>query len=146
MTPLAPSEVRQRILSEHGALRTRLEELEGLLQRIEVEPAAANELGPLFSALTDAFLQHISEEEHLLRPLLADVDAWGAQRVEAMDEEHAAQRARLARLRELGSHALAAEARDFVKDLRADMASEEKDCLNPNLIRDDTVTIDYFGG
>lgn len=146
---LTPSEVRARILTEHGAIRTELDQLEALINRAEAGPSSAPELPAQVEAFTEGLLRHIADEEHLLRPTLAEIDAWGRQRVEKLDDGHAAQRARVDRLKGLAAGPRApwlAELRALIASLREEMIFEEKDCLSPNLLRDDTVTIDYFGG
>jgi hypothetical protein len=83
-------------------------------------------------------------------PVLADIDNWGPIRIEQMDEEHVAQRATidaLSRLQpEADVKAYAAKIQAFVREIFADMDAEERECLNRDVLRDDTTSIDAFGG
>jgi len=36
--------------------------------------------------------------------------------------------------------------KEFVREMKKDMAEEERDCLNPDILRDDTIVIDTFTG
>ena len=97
-----------------------------------------------------AFLRHIAHEDILLRPVLADVDAWGPARVEKMDDEHRQQRATIAALTMLDP-GLQAEGdlgriRAFVTEVERDMTVEEREGLSPDVLRDDTIVIDSFTG
>ena len=86
----------------------------------------------------------------MLRPLLKDVDAWGPARVETMDEEHRSQRAALVELSRLAlDHDMdqtVQQVEEFVRRLRADMDGEEHHALSEEVLRDDIIVIDTFGG
>lgn len=148
---LKPSEIRSIILAEHGELRQRLAGIEALLDGLSRGDAAArHDLRTSFVALCELFVTHIAHEEAILRPILADIDGWGPVRVELMDEEHVEQRKRVAELSQLHPDtdpgAYVRSVREFVTDLRKDMDGEEHECLSPDVLRDDTTSIDAFGG
>ncbi|MBL8861099.1 MAG: hemerythrin domain-containing protein [Planctomycetes bacterium] len=146
-----PSEIRTTILGEHGALRRRLAGVEARLASLrQGDSGARRELRAEFDALCAEFVAHIAHEEAILRPVLADIDNWGPVRIELMDAEHAAQRQRILALAQLSPDADPAGydqgVRAFVDDLRADMEAEERECLSPDVLRDDTTSIDAFSG
>lgn len=148
---LKPSEIRSIILEEHGELRRRLAGIEALLDGLTRGDAAARrDLRASFATLCDLFIMHIAHEEAILRPILADIDNWGPIRIERMDDEHVEQRKRVAELSKIPADAdpgsYVDNVRAFVKDLRDDMDGEEIECLSPDVLRDDTTSIDAFGG
>jgi len=148
---LNASQIRKLILDEHTVLRDEMEDIAMLLQDVAAQRAeAAERLQHRMKKFYDAFLKHVAHEESLLRPLLANIDAWGAVRVEKMDDEHREQRSSVAALTSLDPagdlEGYLARVRAFVAALAADMDSEEHECLSPDLLRDDTIVIDYFTG
>jgi len=148
---LSASQVRSLILDEHTILRNVLEEIEESLgEMTRRTPGAVRRLRASLRTFQDAFLRHLSHEETVLRPLLKDVDAWGPARVEAMDEEHRGQRAALVELSRLALEQDLDETvqhvEEFVRRLRADMDGEEQHALSEEVLRDDIIVIDTFGG
>jgi iron-sulfur cluster repair protein YtfE (RIC family) len=148
---LSASQVRSLILDEHTILRNVLEDIEDSLGEMTRRvPGAVRRLRASLRTFQDAFLRHLSHEETVLRPLLKDVDAWGPARVEAMDEEHCAQRAALAELSRLALDqdldCTVMRVEEFIRRLRADMDGEEQRALSEEVLRDDIIVIDTFGG
>jgi hypothetical protein len=145
-----PSEVRRIILEQHVDLTRRMTGIEAALARWQHDDRA--QTTGFVAALREfaqAFERHIEQEECILRPVLAVIDNWGPARLERMDEEHRAQRARmlaLDRLRTRDAAAYVAEMRRLFRDLRVDMFAEERECLSPDVLRDDPVNIDAFSG
>jgi iron-sulfur cluster repair protein YtfE (RIC family) len=141
------AKIRKIILVEHEGLRGGLRSIESLLGRHENgEEGAVGKAHAELKSFINGFLRHIDHEERILEPVLATIDAWGAVRKKAMDDEHVVQRQVLARLAGLepGSapEGWVREVRAFIADLLADMAEEERTCLSANLLRDDVVTVD----
>jgi iron-sulfur cluster repair protein YtfE (RIC family) len=148
---LDASQVRKIILDEHSVLRDELEEVVTLLEDVAAQRAdAAGRLSHRMKTFYDAFLKHIAHEDSLLRPVLADIDAWGEARVKKLDEEHRQQRATIAALAALDPwsdvEGYLGRVKEFVREMTTDMAAEERDCLNPDILRDDTIVIDSFTG
>ena len=139
---LAPSVVRKIILEEHSQLRTKLDEIAKLIEN--------QDFGALQNALREFshfFLNHVAQEEKILRPVLKDIDSWGNVRVDRMNQEHAVQRKEIRQLDELIStgkpELYLRRTQVFLTELRKDMESEEKDCLSPTLLKDDPINVDY---
>jgi len=147
---LKPSEIRTIILGEHDVLRSRLAEINGHLGHAATEAASRAELPKLLAQFYELFLQHIAHEEQILMPVLADIDNWGPIRIEQMDEEHIEQRATINELSRLQPEpdlkAYTARILAFIGEIRADMDAEERECLSRDVLRDDTTSIDAFGG
>jgi iron-sulfur cluster repair protein YtfE (RIC family) len=144
---MLPSEIRQRILDDHGQLRRLFADLRELLG----EPAAGPSAGAvreLAAALRQRFLAHLDLEERLLVPALRDADAWGAERADRIAREHALQRAQLERLlthlrdATYAPSELARELDALVSELQVDMEHEERTALSPTLLRDDVIAVD----
>jgi hemerythrin-like domain-containing protein len=148
---LSASQVRSLILDEHTILRDILEEIEQALGELTRRvPGAVGRLRATLRTFHDAFLRHLQHEETVLRPVLADVDAWGPARVESMAEEHRSQRAALAELSRLVLDAdvdcTVQQVEAFVRRIRADMDGEEHHALSETVLGDDIIVIDTFIG
>ena len=139
MEPL--ERLRRQILAEHGELRAAIAKV-----ATAEEPAR---LALATHALCDLLEDHLAFEDEALEPVLRTIDAWGPERARRLREEHAAQRARLAQLRRdvatAPALALAREVQPFLEELLADMAGEEHDALDPDLLRDDTISVEFGG-
>jgi hemerythrin-like domain-containing protein len=104
---MKPSEVRERILADHEALRRRLAALEEQARRVA---AGAADAAPLLraegEALLDLLREHLSWEDRHLVPALRAAGSCGTEHVRALAQEHAEQREilddALARLRDGG--------------------------------------------
>lgn len=138
-----PSEVHARLAEEHAKIRVLLDQIEALA----VGPAeGVVELAALLSRLALVLAAHNANEEAALRPLLAETDAWGPDRIEAMIAdhvaEHAALRGMIEPLKDLTDAAgLRRSAADLVAHLRAHLEAEERAFLNPKVLRDDVITV-----
>ena len=133
--------VRRRILAEHRELRKAIAKVNAADDPYKVTLAAR--------ALLDRLIDHLDLEDQILEPLLRGIDAWGPERARRLREEHASQRTQVATLRTALATAPTAElatlARLFVDELLADMADEERDVLNAELLRDDCITVEFGG-
>jgi len=148
---LNSSQIRELILDEHVGLRDEMEDIASFLADVAAERAeVATRLHRRLKNFYDAFLKHIAHEDSLLRPVLANIDAWGAVRVEKMDDEHREQRSTIAELLALDPktnlEGYLASVQAFLTAVKADMAEEEHECLSPDVLRDDTIIIDTFTG
>jgi hemerythrin-like domain-containing protein len=142
---LAPSAVRKIILDEHAILREKMVEIESF---IKIKNSA--NLIKLAREFVEFFLVHISKEERLLRPVLKDIDAWGAVRVDRLNKEHAQQRQVTEGLLTLINGEKTAQIipalEKFISELYIDMSQEEKDFLNADVLKDDPITVGTFSG
>lgn len=133
--------LRRQILAEHVELRA-------AIAKVATAEAPAR-LALATSALCDLLEDHLAFEDERLEPVLRSIDAWGPERARRLRQEHVAQRARMAELRRevatAPALALAREVQPFLEALLADMAAEEREVLDPNLLRDDTVSVEFGG-
>ena len=97
------------------------------------------------SRLASALRAHNLCEERLLKGVLVTADAWGPARAEIMDERHAAEHGEL--------HAALVvttfnpeRVGQLLDRLLEHMAYEEQTFLSEDVLRDDTIVIDAFGG
>jgi hypothetical protein len=96
-------------------------------------------------ALKNELLAHLADEERLLEPILAEIDAWGPIRAGLLRAEHAHQRAVLAVL--TGPTAwpaatlVAGRTLSLCDDLLTDMEFEERELLCEKLLRDDLILL-----
>lgn len=143
---MEPSQIRERILSEHRALGVRLDRLEALARGVERGRTPLDVLRDEVADLLVALREHMNVEDELLAPALLDADAWGDVRSAQLVEHHELQRAELDRLlQELRSpdqsRAACAElVLGLIDDLRLDIRREEKELLDPSVLRDDIIT------
>ena len=153
---LWPSQVRKIVLDGHGILRKQLAKMESLISDLTKEQGGKTapseiqitEFRDVFTGFCHSFLEHIQLENKILKPALADADAWGQVRVEKMEEEHVQQKeqieelmAEMEKLQESGLLKFANSLRPFIKEIYEDMKSEEEDCLSDEVLRDDVITI-----
>jgi iron-sulfur cluster repair protein YtfE (RIC family) len=148
---LDATQVRTIILDEHSMLRDELEDVRALLDEVAAHRSgAALRFHHRMKSFYDAFLKHIAHEDSLLRPVLREIDVWGPARVEKMDDEHRQQRATIAALTSLDPsidlEGYLGRIRAFVTEVEKDMSAEERECLSPDILRDDTIVIDSFTG
>lgn len=145
-TSLDPSEVRDRVLSQHEDLRARLVQLTQL-SRLAADDRAAR--ATLREGLLDlvAFLDaHMALEDDILLPALMAADAFGDVRSDRLHDHHADDRTRAEAIRsDLADPRVAAEVlvrwcERLAEDLRLEMADEEATLLRPDILRDDVIT------
>jgi len=144
-----PSHVRERILEQHGELRT-------LLHRAIDAPEVASsgaatvdcaQLRAIGLELCDRLRQHLVFEADALRPVFAVLDYWGPERIRELDIEHARQREELDALRcKLDSaddlQELSADLSKLAGELLKDMDAEEDGCLRATLLCDVSLTVE----
>jgi iron-sulfur cluster repair protein YtfE (RIC family) len=152
--PLAPSEVRRKILEDHDRLRESLSELEELARGCIGDGerellVTLREKGERFHEILS---RHIFWEDQYLAPALRNADAWGDERAKLLEDEHREQRQLLAdhleRLRDPTREGDQV-ARDILllgDILRVDMDREESQTLDPNVLRDDVVSVGLEAG
>ena len=148
---LKPSEVRARVLDEHVQIRAILVELESLARRaLDGDTHGGAQLRTKAVELCSTLDAHVSLEDALLYPAICDADAWGHLRGEQMKEDHVRQRAVIRQLVDFESRgdtvALVGAVRRLATDIRDDMCSEERELLNPDLLRDDVISIAQNSG
>lgn len=141
----APGAVRSEILQAHNVLRAALDDVERALGRVMAgDGSAEKDLTTRLQAFAQSFQEHLVREEAVLRPVLLEIDSFGAVRAERMDEEHRAQRVMLDELRvdlvTRGGRALQDRVRAFVAHIREDMEAEEAHSLREDLLKDDPIT------
>ena len=138
-----PSEIRTRSLREHQRLReaaSRLVERARACDCSELRPPLAQAI----AMLLDELRVHLEREDAALGPVLAEIDPWGAQRVVRLREHRRIELGRLAEMIErlgqplrdgpLGAHVLR-----FVAWIEAELAREEREELDADLLRDGVV-------
>jgi hypothetical protein len=150
---MKPSEVRRRVLDDHGTLRALLGGLEATARQVLAgESDLLESLRLQAEALLERLDRHMHWEDVHLRPALLESDAWGEARACRLDEDHREQR-------EVLAYALASVADgrrpasvvargllDLVELLRADMDEEEQLLVSRRVLRDDVVAIDPEDG
>jgi hemerythrin-like domain-containing protein len=134
---LRPTEVRRRILEDHGKLRAQLDALVPLAQRFERgDEQQAERLREGALALYETFASHLLHEESTLEPALRARGPEGERLAERLAHEHREQRALLqyltTRLKEHPQPTLlvAREVHNFAEYLRQDMSHEEATLLS----------------
>lgn len=153
MNPATPSRsgIREELLSQHAALRGRLEAARVAVNRWASGETPQARVREELAALAGALRSHNLREEGALRELLRAVDAWGPARLEIMEEAHLREHHHL--FEALLAVGEALDARDGVDELERfrtrlleHMAREEEAFLNASVLRDDDLAIDAQGG
>jgi len=142
-----PSQLRQKILTEHATLRAKLGDVKSLVARVRRgEPGSEPQLRQLTLELVKAFRAHIAMEDEELVPTLRDIDAWGQIRAERVERDHEWHREALDKLegsaRSDGGADLLRGLESLMQSFLDDMQTEDETVLHPNLLRDDPISID----
>jgi CBS domain-containing protein len=148
---LRPSDVRERILSEHNVLRSIYAKTEECARRVlDGDATAEAPLRERCRELYGTLLRHIELENAILAPALHETDAFGPVRAEELLREHRRQREVL--LDSMDSSdtrsetELARSVCSLIAELAVDMAHEERALLNPDLLKDDVMSIEGQSG
>jgi len=135
------SRVRERILRDHGYLRGLLDEVDRQAFRVaRGDGEGVGMLRSLGTYLLKRFSEHLALEDRLLAPALRRAGPEGCERADRLDADHREQRDLLDYLLDkVGdptrpAAVLAVEWRSFVELLLDDMAQEELDILDRELL------------
>jgi hypothetical protein len=140
------TQIRIQLLTQHAELRALIEQARAAIGQASMcEPERGEVLAASVGRLASALRAHNACEEQLLKGILATVDAWGPARAEIMDERHTAEHKELHA--ELVDASLDRErVRRLLDRLLDHMAYEEKSFLNEDVLREDSIVINAFGG
>lgn len=149
-TNLSNAQRRKILCGQHAHLRETIKVAQTAAAGFLESRASVGELQTVVIALRTELLAHLADEEKLLEPILATIDAWGPIRAGLLSAEHAHQRAILAVLSGPlawpGAGLVASRTLSFCDDLLTDMEFEERELMNENVLRDDLVLVDAGGG
>ncbi len=140
---MKPSQIRTELLEEHGRLRSLVDGVRRTDAAASGDPARREELRAAVVQLADELRRHNLREEELLRGIIPSVDAWGKVRKEILDEEHVSEH------RELYGALLGVQRGSLAAVLDrvlAHMEREERTVFAEDVLRDDVVVVDHFGG
>ncbi len=148
---MKPSEIRAELLAQHADLRAQMTATRDAAERCLRGDDAADELRSCIAGLTQASRAHNAREEELMSTVFPELDAWGVQRQEVMNEEHVAEHVELvaalvAAYAKGDPKALAQTAIDVVTELAEHMDREEKVFLGRDVLSDSGFPPDGFGG
>lgn len=141
-------ERRQTLHAQHQQLRAVITDVrEAALEVLGTEGEDSAPLRMRISVLYDDLQRHLATEEALLEPVLERIDAWGPVRLDLLRAEHAHQRAVLSVLRSdraaaLPPQVLSRRVLGLLDDIMADMDAEDRDLLDPRVLRDDIIQLD----
>jgi hypothetical protein len=140
-----PATVRRQVLEQHNALRSLLQRaLDQTTRALLREGPGLSELVATARELHRRLHAHLAFEERALVPILGVMDLWGPERVSELLREHARQRAEISAILEgidggWDAELVAITLRSLGADLLADMAEEERGCLDAELLHQDAV-------
>ncbi len=99
--------------------------------------------------LYERLQRHIDLEDRILAPALRETPGFGELREEQLVSHHDEQRkdieAHLAALPEIKGPALAAQIVEFITEARAEIEHEDEDFLQPELLKDDLIQVEFAG-
>ena len=146
---MRPSEIRTELLTQHAQIRGLMDEIRHLAERARRGEPVGTALETGVGILAAAFMEHNAREEELLRPIIPTVDAWGAARAEIMDEshvhEHEALREAIAGIPRTPREFAGAGVEELFTRILEHMAREEKTVLAEDVLKDDTVVVEFGG-
>jgi hypothetical protein len=140
---MKPTEIRAELLAQHNAIREQVDAVRRALQG-----GGRDALRSALAKLGDLVRGHNRREEELLRGILPTVDAWGPARTEIMLEEHVKEHGALydAVMKASASDDASGFVPGLLTGLLDHMAHEEKIFLSEEVLSDDAIVRDYFGG
>lgn len=127
---------RETLLQQHERLRGLLARTAELALQLPDDASVADALAELLPLVRTAFEEHNRYEESVLRPMLTAADPLGPARVDRMMEEHDQEHRSFVTF--LGGEVahVAANLADFVEEVEAHMAAEERVFLNVAVLSD----------
>lgn len=128
---MRPVDAREELLAQHHRLRELLARALDLRERHDA-------LRELMHVVLRAFRDHNDFEEALLRPLLTATGCWGQARIDRMLEEHREEHRVFLEFFAQPPAAIAEGLLDFIEEVDAHMAAEERVFLNASILRDQT--------
>lgn len=143
---MKPSEIRAELLGQHAELRANIKAIRASLAAGRTDDEEARNR---LVRLVDAVRMHNRREEELMRDVFPTLDAWGPIRSQVMQEEHVLEHQELfaSLLGVSTSDSKTAPAAIAVLDkLVAHMDREEKVFLGEDVLSDENINPDYFGG
>ena len=150
---MKPSEIRAELLGQHAEIRGHLLGLQQTLERWRTDPGVAQEIQTVLTRLLALVRRHNLREEELLRDILPTVDAWGPARAGVMIEQHNREHDELyAALVDTGTFgaddapSVQVQLPRLIERFMEHMAHEEKIILAEDILCDDAIVRDYFGG
>ena len=148
---MTPSEIRQELLEQHVALRAKIDATRIAAERWKGGAPSREELRSCLAVLADGVRAHNRREEELLRDVIPSADAWGPARAEVMQETHVEEhRDMYEALIDAGAAADATTGVPpvikLLDKMLEHMKREESSFLGADVLRDDAVTPDFFGG
>jgi hemerythrin len=147
---MTPSEIRAGLLGEHAMLRGLMAETYRAIESARGGEGSVAGVRQRLRRLVTALRDHNEREEALLREILPRVDAWGPARAEIMMEGHEDEHAELLAALVVTIATDDASGADSVERellrVEAHMKREEELLLSEEVLRDDDVAIDSFGG
>lgn len=141
------ADTRAQLLFQHQGLRALLGDLRAVAAGVLAgNHAAIPVLRMRLNTVCSVLHCHLIFEDTMLGPVLERLGAWGPLRLERMRAEHARQSELLAslapdRARALSGEGLARQVCVFADRVAVDMADEERDLLDPAVLRDEAVDI-----
>jgi hypothetical protein len=148
---MALIEIRETLLSQHRAVRAKVEEARARATRAPAGEGTSDALRECLQALVNQLDNHNAYEERALKEILPSVDAWGPVRLDVMTAEHIEEHRNLsaALLDAAARDDRAAGAAEVVRLLDAmlqHMVREEEIILAADVLTDDITVRDTFGG
>lgn len=148
---MLPSEIRKKVLSQHREIEEMLKELSQGASELLQGTETADRVKRAAGALREILELHMTFEERYMVPAVHDADGFGPERTRHLHEEHAEQRAELDRLvgtihNAAAPQAIADAVSHLAEELRKDIEHEERDYLGDDLLRDNVIPTDTFGG
>jgi hypothetical protein len=147
---MSPSEIRMELLGQHAQMRSMIQRAGGLVARLRAGEPVRLELQMALGSLANTARVHNDREEALLRDVIPTVDAWGPARAEVMLDqhrlEHRALHAALQSSLNDDDAVACVSAAELLAHMLEHMKREEEAFLTEEVLRDDTVITNYFGG
>lgn len=148
--PMMPSAMREELLAQHKDLRARVDETRAAIAAVRAGTGTHEQFFAALTRLAAALGVHNAREEALLKDVIPDVDAWGPARADLMFSAHVKEHELLfdSLVSSGRSHEDAAmtTVSGLLDELVEHMTREEKGFLGEEVLHDDVMPRDVFGG
>jgi iron-sulfur cluster repair protein YtfE (RIC family) len=142
MQQLTPDRALTELATQHAALRRMMARCEDLADELDATHGDPLPLTHEIARLRVAFSTHNEFEEHLLRPLLLQEDAFANVRIDRMIADHIREHAEM---RTQLHTEQTGPLREVIANLRAHLDAEERYLVSAKVLHDGLVTVEGGG-
>jgi len=144
-------DIRDELLARHEQMRAAVNDIRTAVDRVRRGDGKPADLQAALVQLAETLQTHCEHEDEVLKDMLRTVDAWGEERAEILDGEHARERRELreALVESASAHdveRLIGVAIHFAERMLEHFANEEQFVLSEDVLCDGIISRNSFCG